>query len=154
MYSVGEDIQELVEKGEAKYPFFTDRFIGQQIRKDGWLVKNKGLWLFMSPTEKYGVCYNYYSDGFSIPRFVRPLVPKNQPGLVCAVFHDIWCEFRFLPHKQAHDYLDKIMDAYTYIDGKFVKDFNFNRFNRWAIPAGVKLGGPRWKELGLRPEWA
>lgn len=138
---------------EIKYPYFNERLIVEQIRKDGWLVKNRGLRLHINDSEYYNVCYNYFSDGFSIPKLVRPLIPKSQPGLVCAVFHDIWCEFKFLPHKKAHEYLDLIMDAYTLVDGEPVQEFKYSKWARWAIPTGVKIGGPRWKELGERPEW-
>lgn len=155
------------EKPKVQYPYFSDRLLVEQLRKSLWKVRNpshkatgEALRFYVSETESYGLCEKFVFDGFSIPWWVRWLVPKDQPGLICSAFHDSWCEKQYIPSQKAHNLFVLSLSAYTRVlneqtgEYEYLQQFDFLGRDRWMIGRGVLLGGPRWKRVKERPSWA
>lgn len=123
---------------EVKYPYFDKPFIGKEIRPYMWQLTDPFTY-FRSDKESYTPPVNYVTDGYSIPKGFRWLIPKGLPAKRVPTLHDWFCEMG----KRGEPIIDS-KSAHAIFGESLALEEGISGWRKKGMAWAVKCFGPRW----------
>lgn len=119
-------------------PYFDKTFIGKELRPYLWQLTEPFTY-FRNKYEAYTPPVNFVTDGYSIPKAFRWLIPKGLPDKRVPTLHDWFCE------RGANG--DPVVD-YETAHEIFGETLNLQKGISWwrrkTMAWAVKKFGPKW----------